>query len=98
MQEIGKKIILNNTEYTIFEHDTAGIPYYIIDEKNVRYFLQLKDDRSDKYHVVDGLFRFKFIVTKEELKWALNPPIEWKPGGIIGSPTTGAFPNVIYFP
>lgn len=74
MNEGGKKIVLKDREYTIFEHDTLGIPYRLVDENSNRYFLQLKDDRSDKYYLLDGLFRTKDIVTKEELEKALNPP------------------------
>lgn len=76
MNESGKTITLGDRNYTIFEHDTLGIPYRIVDENNNRYFLQLLDDKSNKYYVLDGFFRFKFSITREELESALNPPLE----------------------
>lgn len=105
MNENGKSIILKDREYTIFEHDTLGIPYRLVDENNNRYFLQLKDDRSDKYYLLNGVFATKDTVTKQELEEAINPkPKElvftWSgfntgsSGGIINAP----FPKVKVIP
>ena len=93
MDQNGKQITLKDREYTIYEHDTLGIPYKLVDDNKNIYYLLLRDDRASEYYMVNGLFATKCKITKEELEQALNPPptlyfgnnLVWNIGGGTGA-------------
>lgn len=83
ISNLGEKIKLQDKEYTIFENDVEWMPFRLLDEKERVFYLMSKDPRSTVYYLIDAAFNTKFQITKDELVYALEPPmLYWNPNSI----------------